>query len=69
MKRYEYVETNCGIVRLLKLGTGYTSKGEVATWCKVKESDCSYFVALDSRNRWLESSDADPRDDYDFIPV
>ena len=69
MSNYKNVETNLGAMKLLKLGTGYTSKGEVAMWYKAKEVDCTYFVALNSKNRYLESSDVDPRDDYDFIPV
>ena len=65
---YYYVDTNMGTMKLLKLGTAFTSKGEVATWYKAKECNCTYFVALDSRNNYLESSDIDPRDDFDFIP-
>lgn len=68
-KTYEYVNTNTGLMKLLKLGVGFTSKGEVATWYEAKEIDCTYFVALNSKNRYLESSDIDPREDYDFVPV
>lgn len=68
-KTYCYVETSVGTMRLLKLGMGFTSKGETAIWYKAKETDCSYFVALSHKNRYIESSDVDPRDDYDFIPM
>lgn len=68
MEKYRNVETSVGSMTLKKLGYGYTRKGEPATWFKCKEIDCTYFVALSDTNRYIESSDFDPRDDYDFIP-
>ena len=61
----EYIDTNVGTICAIRLGVGFSTKGEIVNWFKVND----YFIALNDKNHYIESSDIDPRDDYDFIRI
>ena len=62
-ERVFYVKKTVETINGEKLGTGFSSKGEVVIWYKADDG----FIALNFNNHYVESSNIDPRNDFDFI--